>query len=199
MSLADSGERLAAALRLSGIMDVEVMIASREGPGGEAARRRWAGREAGGREAKVIEIDARLPSQTPAAVLHAYDVNLLEMLVAAFLTDTVPEPNRRPLRGVVYEHVRATEGALQVVGEHVMGSARPLGLVTGFFGADEAMTDFTEGRPEWQATLIVRGGDVAEARRRAHEVELRIAEKCGLRLLPEVNPHGVRPAAQSTG
>ena len=65
-SLADSGGRLAEALRLSGIMDVEVMIA--------------------GGEAKVIEIDARLPSQTPAAVLHAYDVNLLELLVAAFAT-----------------------------------------------------------------------------------------------------------------
>jgi pyrrolysine biosynthesis protein PylC len=178
-SLADSGQRLAAKLRLSGIMDVEVMIA--------------------GRGAKVIEIDARLPSQTPAAVLHAYDVNLLELLVTAFATGAVPEPSRRALRGVVYEHVRAHDGTLQVVGEHVMGSAPPLRLVEGFFGADEAMTDFGQGKGDWVATLIVRGGDVVEARRRAREVEARIAQEYGLRLLPEVNPHGARMTVQAMG
>jgi len=178
-SLADSGRRLAEALRLCGIMDVEVMI--------------------GDTEAKVIEIDARLPSQTPTAVLHAYDVNLLEMLTTAFAQGAVPEPERRPARGVVYEHVRAREGTLQVVGEHVMGAARPLRHVEGFFGADEAMTDFVDGERDWVATLIVRGGDVAEARRRAQEVEQRIAEACGLRLLSEVNPHGVRAVAVGKG
>ena len=178
-SLADSGRRLAEALDLSGIMDVEVMVA--------------------GGEAKVIEIDARLPSQTPAVVLHAYDVNLLDMLVAAFSQAVVPEPNRRPVRGVVYEHVQARAGSLQVVGEHVMGSAWPLQLVEGFFGADEAMTDFSGGKRDWVATLIVRGGDVEGARRRAHEVEQRIAQECSLRLLSEVNPHGVRAVAVGKG
>jgi 3-methylornithine--L-lysine ligase len=178
-SLADSGRRLAEALCLSGITDVEVMVA--------------------GDEAKVIEIDARLPSQTPAAVLQAYDVNLLEMLVTAFTRGAVPEPERRAVRGVVYEHVRALEGTVQVVGEHVMGTARPLRLVGGFFGADEALTDFGDDEREWVATLIVRGGDVAEARRRAHDVEARIAAECRLRLLPEVNPHGAWPAAGARG
>jgi pyrrolysine biosynthesis protein PylC len=188
-SLDASGARLSEALQLSGIMDVEVMIASREATTCGSL----------GGEAKVIEIDARLPSQTPTAVLHAYDANLLEMLVAALTAGAVPEPNRHPLRGVVYEHVRAERGTLQVVGEHVMGSARPLRLAKGFFGADEAMTDFTTGGTTWQATLIVRGGDIVEARRRAHEVEVCIAEQCHLRLLPEVDPHGVRLAAKTTG
>jgi pyrrolysine biosynthesis protein PylC len=178
-SLATSGARLAEALRLNGIMDVEAMIA--------------------GGQAKVIEVDARLPSQTPAAVLHAYGVNLLELLVAMFLAGAAPQPPRRPLRGVVYEHVLAREGTLRVVGEHVMGSARPLKLVRGFFGADEATTDFADGVREWVATLIVRGGDVAEARRRAHEIELRIAQEGGLRLLPEVYPHGVLSAVEMKG
>jgi pyrrolysine biosynthesis protein PylC len=179
ISLADSGRRLAEALHLHGIMDVEAMVAAGE--------------------AKVIEIDARLPSQTPAAVLHAYDVNLLELLVAASQSGVVPEVDRRARRGVVYEHVLARDGALRVVGEHVMGAARPLRHVEGFFGADEAMTDRGWGAADWVATLIVRGGDVVEARRRARAVELDMARECGLRLLPEVNPHGVRSAAQTTG
>ena len=50
---------------------------------------------------------------------------------------------------------------LEVLGEHVMGGARPLRLVPGFFGADEALTDYAPGRAEWAATLIVTDAGVA--------------------------------------
>ena len=50
-----------------------------------------------------------------------------------------------------------------------MGSAGPLRLVPGFFGADEALTDYAPGRAEWAATLIVAAPTAAEARRRAAE------------------------------
>ena len=49
-----------------------------------------------------------------------------------------------------------------------MGGGRPLRLVPGFFGADEALTDYAPGRDEWAATLIV------DRRRRA-----RGARPCG--------------------
>ena len=49
-----------------------------------------------------------------------------------------------------------------------MGTARPLHLVPGFFGADEVLTDSDEGAAAWVATLISRAGDRArrEPRRR---------------------------------
>ena len=53
---------------------------------------------------------------------------------------------------------------LDVLGEHVMGGAGPLRLVPGFFGADEALTDYAPGSAGWAATLIVTGAGVREAR-----------------------------------
>jgi len=170
-SLADSVRRVAEALHLSGIMDLEVMVA--------------------GGEAKCIEIDARLPSQTPAAVRHAYDVNLVEMLVEAFLQGRVRPVSREPRRGAVYQHVRVADGRIAVVGEHVMGTARPLRLVEGFHGADEAMTDWHAGDREWVATLITHGRDVAEARDQADEAVRRIAARDGLAIVPETAPPGL--------
>jgi pyrrolysine biosynthesis protein PylC len=55
---------LAANLSLKGIMDVEAI--------------------AGPRGLKVIEIDARFPSQTPTVVYHSSGINLVELLLQAF-------------------------------------------------------------------------------------------------------------------
>jgi pyrrolysine biosynthesis protein PylC len=74
---------------------------------------------------------------------------------------------------------------LEVLGEHVMGSAGPLQLVPGFFGADEALTDYEPGRPEWAATLIVAADGAREARDRAATVVAELARCEGLRRAPE--------------
>ncbi len=55
----------------------------------------------------------------------------------------------------------------------------------GFFGADEALTDYEHGRGEWAATLIVTAGDVREARERAGGVVADVARREGLRAAPE--------------
>ena len=60
-ALDEAGRRLAHGLGLEGLMDVEVMVR--------------------GLEPKVIEIDARLPSQTPTAVYHCCGVNMVQALV----------------------------------------------------------------------------------------------------------------------
>lgn len=178
-SLADSILRVADRLRLSGIMDLEVMVA--------------------GRDAKCTEVDARLPSQTPTAVLHAYDVNLIELLVETFKRGGVPPVAREPGRGVVYEHVCVRNGCLEVIGEHVMGSARPLRLVDDFFGADEALTDRKDGDAQWVATLITRGAHLAEARQRMRLVERTIAAAENLTLVPEAAPPGLERSQAAEG
>ncbi len=68
---------------------------------------------------------------------------------------------------------------LEVLGEHVMGGAGPLRLVPGFFGADEALTDYAPGRDEWAATLIVTAPECAEARERAAGVVAELARHEG--------------------
>lgn len=54
-----------------------------------------------------------------------------------------PSIDREPRRACVHQHVRAADGRLTVVGEHVMGAARPLTLVPGFFGARRAADTVT--------------------------------------------------------
>jgi 3-methylornithine--L-lysine ligase len=158
--------RLAEGLGLNGLMDVEVMVR--------------------GSEPLVLEIDARLPSQTPTAVYWSSGLNIVELLVEAARRGASPQADRAPRRACVYQHVRAAGGLLMVCGEHVMGSAAPLRLVPGFFGVDEALTDHHADAAAWSATLIVAGDDLAEARGRADAATRELARRHVLRALPEV-------------
>jgi len=162
--------RVAEGLGLNGLMDVEVMV--------------------GGAEPKLLEIDARLPSQTPTAVYWSSGLNIVELLRQTVLDEAPPAVDRAPRRACVYQHVRASRGMLDVLGEHVMGSAGPLQLVPGFFGADEALTDYAPGRDEWAATLIVTAAGVRDARDRAAAVVAELARFEGLQAATDDGPCG---------
>jgi len=127
--------KIAAALRLKGIMDVEVILHQ-------------------GR-LKVLEIDARLPSQTPTAVYKSTGINMIELLGDVFINNalsaSVPINQEK---AVIYEHISVSPEAIEVAGEHIMAGAAPLRIQEGFFGADEAITDFAQGKSNWAATLI---------------------------------------------
>ncbi len=131
----DLSRRIASALDLKGIMDVEVILR--------------------GRELKVLEIDARLPSQTPTAVYHSTGVNMIKLLADVFVGGSLPHflgLDRE--KSVIYEHVKVAPEAIEVAGEHIMAAAGPLKLWQNFYGADEAITDFEPGKDSWVATLI---------------------------------------------
>lgn len=164
-ALEEASLRVAGALRLSGVMDVEVMVS--------------------GSEPRLLEIDARLPSQTPTAVYWSSGLNLVEALTRTILDEAPPAVDCTPRRACVYQHVRAGGGMLEVVGEHVMGAAEPLRLAPGFFGADEALTDYVPGRSAWAATLIVAAENVPRARARADDVVTELARHEGLRAVPQ--------------
>ena len=126
---------LAERLKLKGLMDVEVVIDD---------------------TLKVLEIDARLPSQTPMAVYWSSGVNMVQALGTLFLegAPAAKSQDRLP-RGVVLEHIRVTPSLLEVGGEHIMSVTDPLRIKTNFWGADEAITNYAPGRKTWVATLIV--------------------------------------------
>jgi pyrrolysine biosynthesis protein PylC len=135
---------IAERLHLKGIMDVEVI--NHHGT--------W----------KVLEIDARLPSQTPIAVLKSTGINMLEILGGIFVKGALPPLlDDKPLRGVIYEQIRVSDKGIEVLGEHIMADAGPLKRVDQFFGADVALTNFEGGKLPWVATLIMTGKDRREA------------------------------------
>jgi pyrrolysine biosynthesis protein PylC len=126
---------IAEALKLKGLMDIEVVLHNNT--------------------LKVLEIDARLPSQTPTVVYWSTGLNMLEVLAALFLDGVGKKTSySAPPKGAVYEHIRVSSNSLEIAGEHIMSGADALCLCHDFFGADEAITNYTPGRAEWVATLI---------------------------------------------
>ena len=72
----------------------------------------------------------------------------------------------------------------------MMGSAGPLRLMSGLYGADEVLTDRPEEAlgptsREWVATLITLAPTAAEARRRARDALVQLADEHCLSLTPE--------------
>lgn len=140
---------LAEAVRLRGIMDLEVIL------------------NAG--QLKLLEIDARLPSQTPTAVFWSTGWNFVEILADAVLSGIdrrFVRPEASHERAVVYGHVHVSAGSLVACGEHVMAGSGALRIEQDFFGADEAITDYAPGAREWRATLIAAGSGRREAEAR---------------------------------
>lgn len=144
---------LAASLSLKGIMDVEAI--------------------SGPRGLKVIEIDARFPSQTPTAVYYSSGINLIELLFHAF-TDGIEEIEDFPEnKYCIYEHIMLGEnGILVPVGEQVLS----MGIDYGKFYEEPGIEILLckGGNPVF--TLIFWGKDKEEAE----------AKKCkGLSVLKE--------------
>jgi pyrrolysine biosynthesis protein PylC len=133
--------KLARELLLNGIMDVETIL--HEG------------------RLKVLEIDARLPSQTPTAVYLSTGINMVECLGHSFVQGSlyVPIPKRSAQNDqyVIYEHFLVTSEKIEASGEHILADAGPLRLLTDFFGADEVLTDYIPEKKQWVLTLITRG------------------------------------------
>ncbi|MCP4691234.1 MAG: 3-methylornithine--L-lysine ligase PylC, partial [Desulfobacterales bacterium] len=156
---------IAGALNLSGLMDVEVIRCDGE--------------------LKVLEIDARIPSQTPATVFWSTGVNIIQLLGDLFLHPGRPIRKIPGRRGVVYEHIRASPDSIKIGGEGVMSGADPLHVHPDFFGADEALTNYEVGRDRWQATLIYAAPDIQQARARRDKGLETIRRRFGVKRIEE--------------
>lgn len=156
------GLSLAKSLNLNGIMDVETIL--HQG------------------HLKVLEIDARLPSQTPIAVYHATGINMLEILGQAFVQNDPWQTFKISERqGAILEHIRVVNDCLEVSGEHIMSEAGPLYLYQDFFGTHETLTNYSPGKTDWVATLIITGVDVKDAWNKRCAVIQAIQNEWGIR------------------
>ena len=156
------GLDLARKLNLNGIMDIETIL--HQG------------------QLKVLEIDARLPSQTPIAVYHSTGINMLEILGKAFVKGK-PWQSFKVFekKGVIFEHIHVMGDHLEVCGEHIMAEVGPLQLFQNFFGADEALSSYSPGKTDWVATLIITGDDCQAAWIKRCIVLQKIRKEFGIR------------------
>lgn len=126
---------LAKNLNLRGIMDVEAI----DSPQG----------------LKVLEIDARFPSQTPTAVYHSTGINLVEILMQAF-SEGVQELEIAPEKNYcIYEHLLLDGENLKPVGEHVISQ----GYEYVQFHASEGLEIFESKGKNSVFTIISWGTD----------------------------------------
>jgi pyrrolysine biosynthesis protein PylC len=165
---------IAEELKLKGLMDIEVILHNNT--------------------LKVLEIDARLPSQTPTVVYWSTGLNMLELLAALFLPGTEKSPpDSAPPKGAVYEHIRVSSNSLEVAGEHIMSGADALCFRHDFFGADEAITNYAPGRAEWVATLIFADATRETALEKRHRMISDLQNRFNLTAYRDLSPNPDKP------
>ncbi|MDR0198617.1 MAG: 3-methylornithine--L-lysine ligase PylC [Methanomassiliicoccaceae archaeon] len=158
-------ERAAVYMNLKALMDVEA-IDTRNG-------------------LRVLEIDARIPSQTPAAVLAATGVNILEELVRSrFGTFGGDIKNGASS----YEHFLIKDKKLITCGEKEFALVVSPKIEKGLFGADEFISDHRSGAEEWRGTMINGAATDAELERKRARCIERIMKECGLNEFVDVSP-----------
>lgn len=147
------GKRLAESLKIKGIFDIEVIS------------------QAG--KLKLLEIDARLPSQTPISVYHSTGMNMVEMMTTLALGNAESVRILPAKQVCLYQQIQVCDGKIKVTGEHIMGSCRYLKIRQRFFGCTEAITDYEEGSRDWKGIIIVTG----ETKQQAYETFLKFIEQ----------------------
>lgn len=155
---AELGVTLAKLVNLKGIMDVEVI-------------------EHNG-QLKVLEIDARIPSQTPIAVYYSSGVNLLSELADIVLYDKFCHEKTDYGKYSTYEHYKLDNSQIIQEGEHMMSDARPLNIAEGAFKSDVVISDYFDGCSGFKGIFINSAPDVEQLDEKRKRV------KFNLKLLP---------------
>ena len=150
----DCSRRTAEALGLGALMDVEAILT----PKG----------------LRFLEIDARIPSQTPAAIYTATGINLLEQLVGSGKA-----PVKSSGRSGIYWHLHFKDGVLRTTGEKEFSHVSEPRMDSGLFGSDDSITDYAPEKREWHGTFMVSGDTPQEAEDRRLSVIRAIMEECG--------------------
>lgn len=137
------GKTLANALKIKGIFDIEVI--SDKG------------------QCKLLEIDARIPSQTPVSVYHSCGINMVEVLVKLALKQEILIDKKIPQKVCYYQQIVVSKENIKVLGEHVMENCKELCYKKGFFGADFALTDYRDDEQEFSAIVVVTDENYEDA------------------------------------
>ncbi len=122
------GKILAEKLKIKGIFDIEVIDHNGE--------------------MKLLEIDARFPSQTPISIFNSCGLNLLEIMVDG-------KYERKFEKVCYYQQIEVNPEKITVLGEHIISDCKAVLVYKNMFGADEIITDYKIGEKCFNAIVIV--------------------------------------------
>lgn len=161
-------------LKIKGVMDTQAIINKNKIP-------------------VMIEINARLPSQTPTVVYKSTGINILKILCQMFLEKKIPDIKVLKNKFVIYRHIKIEKDTLYFKGEHMIAEQRNLFLKSDFFGADEAITNICKdpcGMNGGAATLIFESNTLVGAKEKMRDTINKIIEAFQLKKVIDKNPLG---------
>jgi pyrrolysine biosynthesis protein PylC len=134
---------------------------------------------------KVMEMDARIPTQAPSAVLAATGLNLLKEMVGP---QTAPGKAKENMRASSYEHLIVKDGRMSTCGEREFAGIRNPSVIRGLFGSDEMITDYVSGAAAWRCAMINSAASEEELERKRAECIRAIVKECGIREYSDSSP-----------
>ncbi len=156
-------EKLDSALHCEGIFDIEVI--------------------SHGGVLKILEIDARLPSQTPVSVYHASGFNMVKWLAEMKVFGSSNEKkNKRKF--CCYCQIKSSPRGVEILGEHIMSDCGKLRIISGFFGADEAVSNY-RGTGDFRAIMIFTADSISEAENKRNRSLKLISEKFNIPIISD--------------
>lgn len=133
--LQETAVKIAEIIGLKGIMDLEVI--DRNG------------------ELLVLEIDARLPSQTPIAVYRATGMNYIKELYDLFCMGDFCDANSDKGEFASYTHYLFKNGRITSEGEHIMTVGGLLEYTEDMCSKADVISDYNEAyREEWRGIFV---------------------------------------------
>ena len=133
-SLKEMAIEIAEKIKLKGIMDLEVIYHNGT--------------------MKLLEIDARIPSQTPITVYEATGINMIEEIIDVFLKGSFGKMKKRKKYFAAYEQLLIDKDGVHQKGEHIIGDCRPLELFKDKFCSDQLISDYKQGGNSFKGIFI---------------------------------------------
>lgn len=149
--------QIAEIISLTGIMDLEVI--DHHG------------------EIKILEIDARLPSQTSIAVYHASGMNYIKELYDLFCKGDFQQPQKDAGRCAFLTQYFFDGNACFCQGEHIMTEGGILDYTQEIAGPARAITDYHPGKRIWRGSFIDWAEDLETLKQRKALMEQEFKER----------------------
>ncbi len=159
-TLVEYARRVAEGIGLCGIMDLEV-IDSEDGM-------------------KILEIDARLPSQTPLAVYYATGMNYLTELYDLFCYGDFQTMQTDEGRCASYAQYQINHGAFVSLGERILTEGGVLRDREPRIRSARVITDYTPYAVEWRGIFISHSDTAEQLRKREAAVRCGIVKQIRL-------------------
>lgn len=133
---------IAEIIQLKGIMDLEVIVNNGQ--------------------VKILEIDARFPSQTPIVVYHASGMNYVTELYDLFTTGDFQKKKTDSNKFASLIHYYVNNDTYSSQGEHIMVEGGALDYTYGVCEGSIVISDYVKGKRVWRGAFINYADTTAE-------------------------------------